>query len=111
MTTTATATYAKLQSGAWGVRIQGQAKAGQEVTVTKRSGETKRETIAKVVWSGNGISLCAIGTATRANNASGTCDNCGTHSSRLTTCIDSSGISGLCCPTCARESQWARSFA
>lgn len=54
------ATYTKLKSGNWGVRIEGAAQAGQTITVTKRDGSTKSETIERVVWSGNGVSLCAI---------------------------------------------------
>lgn len=57
-----TATYTKLRSGDWGVRVQGTVSAGAKLTVTKKSGERKIETIAKVVWSGNGITLAAIGT-------------------------------------------------
>jgi hypothetical protein len=57
-----TATYTKLKSGDWGVRIEGgTVKQGDTITVTKKSGERKQETIAKVVWTGNGITLAAIG--------------------------------------------------
>lgn len=55
------ATYTKLRDGSWGVRIDGPAVAGQTVTVTKKSGESKAETVAAVVWSGNGVSVCSIG--------------------------------------------------
>ena len=55
-----TASYAKLKSGDWGIRVQGNVKAGQTITVRKKDGTTKQETVVKVVWSGNGISLCAI---------------------------------------------------
>lgn len=55
------ATYTKLQSGSWGVRVTGDTpKRGQTVTVTKKDGGTKREIIVRVVWSGNGVHLCAI---------------------------------------------------
>lgn len=54
------ATYTKLKSGEWGVRVDGTAKAGTTVAVKKKDGTTKSERIVKVVWSGNGISLCAI---------------------------------------------------
>lgn len=57
-------TYTKLKSGDWGVRVEGaKVTAGQVVSVRKKSGEVKSETIAKVVWSGNGVSLCAIDAA------------------------------------------------
>jgi hypothetical protein len=54
------ATYTKLKSGEWGVRVEGAVKEGQSVTVRKKNGETKTETVKKVVWSGGGISLCAV---------------------------------------------------
>jgi hypothetical protein len=78
------ATYTKLKSGEWGVRVQGDARVGQVVTVKKRDGTTKTETIEKVVWSGNGISLCAVSRsakpaytprAGRRNNNSSDCDD------------------------------------
>lgn len=55
------ATYTKLKSGAWGVRVNSESvRKGQSITVAKKDGSTKTETIAAVVWHGNGISLCAI---------------------------------------------------
>jgi len=65
-----TATYTKLRSGDWGIRVQGSVEAGAVLTVTKKSGEAKAETVAKVVWSGNGITLCAIGQSARPTSAS-----------------------------------------
>ncbi len=55
------ATYTKLKSGDWGIRVEGSKPSeGSTITVTKKSGESKTETIAKVIWSGNGVHLCAI---------------------------------------------------
>lgn len=54
------ATFTKLQSGDWGITVNGKAAVGQTVTVQKKSGETKTVTVSKVVWSGNGKSICAI---------------------------------------------------
>lgn len=56
------ATYTKLKSGAWGIRISGGTAptVGAKITVTKKSGETKVETVTKVVWSGNGVHLCVV---------------------------------------------------
>lgn len=75
------ATYTKLRDGSWGLRVEGSAREGQRITVTKKSGETKTETITKVLWNGNGISLCAIA-ATPGHGSSngarrGVCVNCG----------------------------------
>lgn len=55
-------TYTKLHSGEWGVRINGAANVGDTVTVTTRAGATKTERIAKVIWTGNGVTLAAIAT-------------------------------------------------
>lgn len=54
------ATYTKLRDGSWGVRVQGPVKAGETITVTKKGGETKRETVAAVLWTGDGVSLCSV---------------------------------------------------
>lgn len=67
----ANASYTKLRSGEWGVRVQGNAKAGETITVAKKSGETKSERIAKIVWSGNGVTLCAIERSEAPRSSSG----------------------------------------
>lgn len=67
-------TYTKLRDGSWGLRGDGLA-AGAKVTVTKKSGESKVETVGKVLWTGNGVSLATIATETRAARC--TCTNCG----------------------------------
>lgn len=58
------ASYTKLKSGAWGVRVLGTVQQGQSVTVTKKDGGTKEETVKTVIWSGQKegqtITLCAI---------------------------------------------------
>jgi len=56
------ATYAKLRSGAWGIRVTGgPVSVGETLTVTKRDGARKSESVSAVVWTdGNGTSLCAI---------------------------------------------------
>ena len=75
-------TYTKLKSGEWGVRVVGDAKRGQTVTVTTKAGKTKTERIDAVLWHGNGISLCSISRQTgRSRGARGngrtTCKECG----------------------------------
>jgi hypothetical protein len=82
---TMTATYAKLKSGNWGVRVQGGTPAvGESVTVTKRDGTSKTETVAAVVYAGDGYTLCAIGseggTAVRAGRK---CRSCGVSEASL----------------------------
>lgn len=56
----ATATYQKLRNGDWGVRATFPVKAGQFVIVLKRDGSKHRVQIEKVIWSGDGVFLCAI---------------------------------------------------
>lgn len=56
-----TATYTKLKNGDWGVRVPTESvRDGDTVTVVKKSGDTKTETIARVLWRGNGVALCAV---------------------------------------------------
>lgn len=63
------ATYQKLNSGEWGIRVQGTVTRGDEVTVMRKDGQSRREVVKKVIWSGNGICLCAI--EQRANGGGG----------------------------------------
>ena len=62
-------TYTKLKSGNWGVRSTEALKEGQTITVRKKSGDTKLETIARIVWSGNGVWLAAILTSGSTGSA------------------------------------------
>lgn len=78
--TTAAATYAKLKDGSWGVRSTSPVKPGAVITVTKKSGDSKMETISRVLWSGDGVFLCAIAASKSASSSSyraGTCTHCG----------------------------------
>lgn len=77
------ASYTKLKSGAWGVRVEGKVVDGQSITVTKKDGTAKSETIEKVLWTGGGVSLCAIKQSNGGSNSGhsahrpGICVNCG----------------------------------
>ena len=108
------ATYTKLHDGNWGVRVEGSAKAGDRVTVSKKSGESKTETIARVLWSGNGITLCSIDSGVSSDRKTagraGMCADCG-QMPGIKMCHDSSGISGMCCRQCAAAPSYERSFA
>ena len=62
-------TYTKLRTGAWGVRSTDRLTVGQTVTVEKRDGSRKQETIHTIVWTGQGVTLAALapkGAATAA---------------------------------------------
>lgn len=72
-------TYTKLKSGEWGIRVTDKkVSKGDSIVVTKKDGQTKTEVVKQVVWSGNGITLCAIETAQAAR----TIRNYGSGSSR-----------------------------
>lgn len=94
---TAAATYTKLRSGEWGVRVIGGARQGQTLTVQKKSGETKRETVGRVLWTGSDsrtgqiMSLCTIGRGSASSprlRRDGTyeCDECGDYVKPGTRC-------------------------
>ena len=77
-----TASYIKLKDESWGVRVQGTARPGQTITVNKKSGESKTETIKSVVWRGNGVTLCSIERSSTGTGAAkpaqrGVCSECG----------------------------------
>lgn len=54
------ATFTKLKNGDWGIKVDGKPGEGSVVTVSKKDGSTSQETVAKVLWSSNGVSICAI---------------------------------------------------
>lgn len=59
------ATPAKLKSGEWGVRVTSPVSAGDTVTITTKSGKSWDATVSRVVWTGDGVSLCATSSADR----------------------------------------------
>lgn len=97
--------YTKLKDGSWGLQVAGPAKAGEIVIVSKKSGESKCETIAQVLWTGNNISLCSIapganGSSSSSRTGSGTarrgvCVSCGESCNpayrRCLNCVDGGG--------------------
>ena len=76
-----TVTYAKLRNGDWGLRSTSTLKEGQTVTVTTKAGQSRTETVGKIVWSGNGVWLAAKGSDSgSAQNNQGNrpvCAECG----------------------------------
>lgn len=67
---TINATYAKLRSGDWGIRSTAALRAGDSIAVTKRDGSTKTETVAKIVFTGGGVTLAAIASGAPASSPS-----------------------------------------
>ncbi|HHH27366.1 MAG TPA: hypothetical protein ENK57_03310 [Polyangiaceae bacterium] len=56
-----TATWMKLRSGEWGVKVNSaQVREGDKVVAIKRNGERKEVKIRKVLWAGDGKAICAI---------------------------------------------------
>src|SRR4029077_1690533 len=59
-------TYTKLRDGSWGVRSDVRVSAGDTVTVRKKDGASKQETVRAVLWSGpdsktgHTVWLCSI---------------------------------------------------
>lgn len=55
------ATFTKLRSGDWGIRVEGSPPAqGASISVAKRDGSRDVVVVDRVLWSGDGIALCAI---------------------------------------------------
>lgn len=61
----ATATFTKLKSGEWGVRVVGTVRVGDTVTVSRKDGTSEQKVVGVVVWSGNGITLCTLAASGR----------------------------------------------
>lgn len=119
------ASWRKNREGAW--RVFGPAAEvaeGSLVTVKKRDGTSSRVRIGSVSRSfdvdgvphvygapegGSSSTSRSAGASSRL--AAGPCAECGSPRGPFTPCTDSSGISGYCCPRCARMSRYERSFA
>lgn len=82
------ATYTKLKNGEWGIRIEGSVSVGQFVPVKKKDGTINGETVAAVLWSSGGVSVCSIATSKKSTSkksawprknrvGSGCCAECG----------------------------------
>ena len=67
--TTATATPKKLKDGSWGARVSGSVAAGDEITITTRSGKSWQARVDRVLWSGDGITLVSTSRQVQARPA------------------------------------------
>jgi hypothetical protein len=90
------ATYTKLRDGTWGLRGAG-LTAGRAVTVRKKSGETRQETVGRVLWTGpDGTCLATMVSSSapapqrhsdgRRNGGRRECDECGDYVTPGTRC-------------------------
>lgn len=71
----------KLKNGNWGAKARGKVREGDMVQITTKAGKTWAARVAKVVWSGNGVSICATensggGSRRRASNGECQCGAC-----------------------------------
>lgn len=119
---TTTISYRKTKTGEWVAYAPAAAVAGtvEQITVTKRDGSTKTETIERLgrpfVVDGREMVYCYLAkaawptTTTTRKPSSSPCDECGERRGYIE-CRDSSGLMGLCCSRCAAGSDYARSFA
>lgn len=61
MNSGASATYARLDDGSWGVWTDLQnLRPGQSVTVTTRSGQTRLERLGRLIWKDDNLSLWSL---------------------------------------------------
>jgi hypothetical protein len=61
-------TYTKLKDGTWGIRGEGLI-AGKSVTVVKKSGEQRVETVTHIIWTGvDGTQVASIQPSTPKSN-------------------------------------------
>lgn len=67
MTQTISASPAKLRDGGWGARVRGAVTEGDTVTITTRAGKSWEARVTKVVWTGDGLSICATESLDRAS--------------------------------------------
>jgi hypothetical protein len=75
----ANATFTKLKSGDWGLRIQGDVKPGDRVLAKRQSGQAQVLTVGEIVWRGRDNatgSFITVSTIGRTRTASETC-GCG----------------------------------
>jgi hypothetical protein len=64
-TATITASPTKLRDGTWGARVAGPAAEGDTITITTRAGKTWQAEIERVLWTGDGVSICATASIDR----------------------------------------------
>lgn len=64
--TTMTASPAKLRNGSWGARVRSESvHPGDVVTITTKAGKSWTATVERVLWHGDGVSLCATASEPR----------------------------------------------
>lgn len=99
-------------------RMDGRASEGMSITVTRRDGQTRTETVRRVLWTDGSTSLCAISggqqhASSRRASAGGKHGPCANDCGRpgVVLAYDMSGLGGYCCRQCAHGPVEDRSFA
>ncbi len=49
----------KLRNGTWGAMVKGSVREGETVTIRTKAGKEWTARVSKVVWTGNGVTICA----------------------------------------------------
>lgn len=66
---TTQATFTRLRSGSWGVRLVGHASAGDSVTVSRRDGTTSTVTLGREIWTDGRVHLFALAGASGSSSS------------------------------------------
>lgn len=61
---TKSASWAKLKSGAWGARVSGSVSKGDSITITAKDGRKQTKTVGKIVYDGGDYTLVEVYAAT-----------------------------------------------
>jgi hypothetical protein len=73
-------TYTKLRDGTWGLKVTEPVSPGQVITVTTKSGESRKETVIRTIWTGPTHSVCTFAAhprkATKSRLSNGRCREC-----------------------------------
>ena len=111
-------TYRKTKKGDWVAFGPVTEMCVGSVTVTKRDGSTKTETVTGLgaPFTVEGKTCCYGYLAEKAkrtteSKGSCTCAECGKKGRNFKAVADSSGLWGECCPRCASYAPYERSFA
>jgi hypothetical protein len=90
-----TATWARLRSGEWGLRVEGPTpRPGDSLEVRAKDGRTARATVGRVVWSDGQVSLATVERAPRRRPRCA----CACHQGSTPACSDCRGFG---CPVMA----------
>lgn len=49
----------KLRDGTWGATVDGKPRLGEVVCICTAAGKTWEAKVTRIVWSGNGVTICA----------------------------------------------------